>query len=496
VSAVESETDDDEAVTVDRVSQHSDWHGGVHNRELFLVQSEKDLRVYRGITYRCALGMREKGDAAVFIFNLDLFLPWLLSRAVSGTPFCRVTHTVISDRNLLHATESGRERGASAMEQEPLVENWQRTDTSALHPDNPYQTNGHESAYQTLRLVGQARQNEVLLRELKCKLGLGQLIGESPAFLIAVRQIPAMARCEANVLIAGETGTGKEVCARAIHYLSPRSSQPFIAVNCGAIPAELIENELFGHERGAYTDATVAKPGLIQEAEGGTLFLDEIDCLPLLAQVKLLRFLQEKEYRPLGATKAKKASVRVIAATNADLEDAVQQRRLRRDLYYRLNILPMMLPPLRQRQGDMVLLARHFLAKFAEDLGKPVPEFSSEALHLLLAYSWPGNVRELEHTIERVVAMSEEIVIGEADLTLFTSLRVPWHATFRQAKERAITQFEEVYIKEVLLAHGGNISKAAQAAGKNRRAFWQLMRKHGIEVQNRKRSPSSYLDKF
>lgn len=387
------------------------------------------------------------------------------------------------------------EGGSPDMGQEQGVNNWQREDASAPHPVEPYQTHAQETAFRTLWLVGRDGRNETVLRELKRKLGLGQLIGESPAFLAAISKIPTMARCDANVLIAGETGTGKEVCARAIHYLSLRSSQPFIAVNCGAIPDELVENELFGHERGAYTDAAVAKTGLIQEAEGGTLLLDEIDCLPLQAQVKLLRFLQEKEYRSLGSTKTKKASVRVIAATNTDLEIAIQQGRLRRDLYYRLNILPLMLPPLRQRQGDIVLLARHFLAKFAEELEKPVQEFSPEALHMLFVYSWPGNVRELEHAVERAVAMTEEMTIGEGDLTLSTPRHESHRETFHQAKARALTQFEQAYIKDLLLAHGGNITKAAQAAGKNRRAFWQTMRKHGIDVQSFKSAHPADLDK-
>jgi transcriptional regulator with PAS, ATPase and Fis domain len=338
-------------------------------------------------------------------------------------------------------------------------------------------------------VVGQARQNETTLQELKRRLGLGQLIGESPAFLAAVSKIPTMARCDANVLISGETGTGKEVCARAIHYLSVRSSQPFIAVNCGAIPAELVENELFGHTRGAYTDAVVTKPGLIQEAEGGTLFLDEIDCLSSLAQVKLLRFLQEKEYRPLGSTKTKKASVRVITATNANLEATVQQGRLRQDLYYRINILSLMLPPLRHRQEDIVPLAQHFLTKFAEELDKPVHAFSPEALRLLLAYPWPGNVRELEHTIERAVALTEETILSEGDLTLAVPQSGSQPEPFHQAKMRAVSQFEQTYLTDVLLAHGGNITKAAYAAGKPRRAFWQLLRKHGIGVQRRKSPP-------
>jgi len=382
------------------------------------------------------------------------------------------------------------------MRHEQLVEDWKGEVAVSPQLLAPSLANEPEPSFCLLRLVGPARQHETILRELKRKLGLDQLIGESPAFLAAVGTIPAMARCEATVLISGETGTGKEVCARAIHYLSARSAKPFIAVNCGAIPPELVENELFGHERGAYTDAVVAKPGLIQEAEGGTLFLDEIDCLPPLAQVKLLRFLQEKEYRPLGTTKSKKASVRVITATNTDLEAAIQQGRLRRDLYYRINILPLVLPPLRHRQGDIVLLARHFLTKFAEELDKPRPEFSPAALQMLLAYPWPGNVRELEHTIERAVALTEARIIDEGDLALSTPLHRQEPETFHQVKTRMVAQFEQVYLKDILLAHGGNITKAAHAAGKHRRAFWQLLRKHGIKVQRLTRSGAEDLDKY
>lgn len=381
------------------------------------------------------------------------------------------------------------------MRHEQLADDWGRGAPPSPQSFESCLVNGHKSSFPLFRLIDQTHQNEAVLRELKLKLGLGQFIGQSPAFLAAVGKIPIVARNEANVLISGETGTGKEVCARAIHYLSPRSSKPLIAVNCGAIPAELVEHELFGHERGAYTDATGAKSGLIQEAEGGTLFLDELDCLPLFAQVKLLRFLQEKEYRPLGSTKTKKASVRVIAATNADLAEAVQQGRLRRDLYYRINILPLVLPPLRQRQSDIGLLAQHFLAKFAEELDKSVREFSPEALHLLRTYAWPGNVRELENTIERAVALTEGNTIGAEGLSLATSQRVPQPETFHQAKTRAVAQFEQAYLTDILLAHAGNITKAAQAAGKNRRAFWQLLRKHGIDIQSRKSSRSEHLDK-
>ncbi|HKN81891.1 MAG TPA: sigma-54 dependent transcriptional regulator, partial [Pyrinomonadaceae bacterium] len=211
------------------------------------------------------------------------------------------------------------------------------------------------------------------------KLGLQQLIGASSAFVAETSKIPVVARSEISVLISGETGTGKEMVGRAIHYLSPRAGKPFIPVNCGAIPVELLENELFGHERGAFTGAQASRDGLIKEAEQGTLFLDEVDCLPLLAQVKLLRFLQEKEYRPLGSTKVVKGDVRIIAASNANLEQAVAAGTLRRDLYYRLNVVPIVLPPLRDRSADILLLARHFLAVYAARLNSPATDFSPEA---------------------------------------------------------------------------------------------------------------------
>jgi DNA-binding NtrC family response regulator len=251
---------------------------------------------------------------------------------------------------------------------------------------------------------------------------------------------------------------------------------------------ELVENELFGHERGAFTDAATAQGGLIHAAEGGTLFLDDVDCLPLLAQVKLLRFLQEKEYRRLGSIKTQQGDVRVIAATNLDLEEAVREGKLRQDLYYRLNIIPFVLPPLRERQEDIPLLARYFLAKYAPKFHKPVTDFSSDVMRMLVTYEWPGNVRELEHTIERAVVLSEQAVIRKADIVL-PRLAVAAHQdSFQEAKAKVIAQFERTYIQGLLLAHKGNISKAAQAARKNRRAFWQLMRKHLLDAHSFKPS--------
>ncbi|CAG0943704.1 Transcriptional regulatory protein QseF [Candidatus Brocadiaceae bacterium] len=333
------------------------------------------------------------------------------------------------------------------------------------------------------RLLEEKSAQAVITQRLKEKLGLKQIIGKSPLFLKEVKKIPTMARCDVNILISGETGTGKEVCARAIHYLSPRMSKPFMPVNCGAIPVELIENELFGHKSGAFTSANSSQQGLIQDAEGGTLFLDEIDCLPLLAQVKLLRFLQEKEYRPLGSTKICQVDVRVVAATNIRLEEAVKAGRFRQDLYYRLNIIPLVLPPLRERRDDVPLLADHFLSKYAAEYDKPVMGFSPDAIQVLVQFDWPGNVRELEHVIERAIVLTDQEIIREADIVLPCSETGVSQESFHEAKARVVAQFENTYIQNLLLAHQGNITKAAQAAQKNRRAFWQLMRKYRIDPQ-------------
>jgi two-component system, NtrC family, response regulator GlrR len=318
---------------------------------------------------------------------------------------------------------------------------------------------------------------------LKEKVGLKLLIGGAACFRAEIKKIPLIARSDSRVLITGETGTGKEMCARAIHYLSPRAGGPFVPVNCGAIPVDLVENELFGHDPGAFTGANAAKTGLIEEAEGGTIFLDEIDCLPLSAQVKLLRFLQEKEYRRLGSSKIRRADVRVIAASNTSLAEALEKGQVRQDLYYRLNVLSLSLPPLRERREDIPLLAAHFVEKYSPGFQREVKKISAGAMQKLTFYDWPGNIRELEHTIERAVMFSEAPQLSEPDIVLPS--RAPADGdSFRRAKAKIIEQFERDYIKRLLVSNNGNISKAAQSARKNRRAFWELMRKHKISVES------------
>ncbi len=309
------------------------------------------------------------------------------------------------------------------------------------------------------------------------------LVGKSEPFLQAVREAGLMAQSKAPLVINGETGCGKELFARAIHYRSNRRARPFIPVNCGALPDELFENELFGHVKGAYTNASSAEKGLIAEAEGGTLFLDEVDALSSSAQIKLLRFLQSGEYRALGSSKSALADVRIIAATNADLSSLIEKKLFREDLHYRLNVLSLVIPTLRERVSDIVALSKHFIAIYAKEHGRITPELSSCALEKLTNYSWPGNVRELEGVMQRAIVLRDSDVLIAEDLDLPETLREPvvGNDLFRLGKTKAIVQFEKNYIARLLAVHGGNISKAAKAAGKDRRSFQRLVSKYSLD---------------
>lgn len=324
---------------------------------------------------------------------------------------------------------------------------------------------------------------EKLLKNSKEKIGLRKIIGVNSEFVGEINRLPLISGCDAGVLITGETGTGKEIIARTIHYLSGRADRSFVPVNCGAIPHDLIENELFGHQKGAFTGALDSQKGLIGEADGGTLFLDEIDSLPLMSQVKLLRFLQDKEYRPLGSVKTRQADVRIVAASNHNLEELVQREKIRADLYYRLNIMQVVLPPLRERPEDIPLLARHFLDKYAAEFKKQIVTIAPEALLKLQNHDWRGNVRELENVIERAVLLCEDDRLKTSDLRLSGSKKEKLEESFRAAKAQVVAQFEKSYLQKILETYQGNISQAAKAAGKNRRAFFELIRKHQINVE-------------
>jgi two-component system response regulator GlrR len=333
------------------------------------------------------------------------------------------------------------------------------------------------------RLMRQARvtcRSDVLVQKLKEDIGLKQIIGESPAFLNQVRCVPRFARCDATVLISGESGTGKELFARAIHYLSPRAERPFVPVNCGALPENLVESEIFGHKRGAFTGAASDQAGLIREAEGGTLFLDEIDCLTPQAQVKLLRFLQDGEYRSVGSHQIRHANIRVVAAANADFSYIVRSGKFREDLFYRLNVLTLKLPALRERSSDMLLLAYDFLEKQAAVTETRPKNLSLAALSRLLSHSWPGNVRELQNVLMRATVLSDRDSIEAADLDLPEEGFPAEDQSFQAMKSRVVWRFEHDFLATVLRAHQGNITRAAFAVKKNRRAFWELLRKHDL----------------
>jgi DNA-binding NtrC family response regulator len=307
------------------------------------------------------------------------------------------------------------------------------------------------------------------------------LVGASANFLRIIEKIPRLAQPDAPVLILGETGTGKELVARAIHAHSARQRQPFIPVNCGTLPDHLFENELFGHAKGAFTDASSAEKGLVAEAEGGTLLLDEIDTLSPAAQVKLLRFLQHREYRQLGSAKNRVADVRILAATNADLWQYVQAKRFREDLYHRLNVLSLVVPPLRERTEDILLLAHHFLTVYRKQHGREALRLSPSAQQKLLAYAWPGNVRELEGVVQRAVILAPSPTLQSEDIDLPCTHHGCAQDAFHVAKTQAVEHFEYAYLVELLAAHQGNISQAARAAGKDRRTFQRLLHKHHLE---------------
>jgi DNA-binding NtrC family response regulator len=306
-------------------------------------------------------------------------------------------------------------------------------------------------------------------------------LGESEAHHQLLELIRRVAKTNVELLIAGETGVGKEQYARYAHEQSPRRDAPFIAVNCGSIPADLFENELFGHVSGAFTGARPRTLGLVAAAEGGTLLFDEVDALAPPNQIKLLRLLQEREYRRLGDSQAQAADVRVIAATNRDLVRAARAGQFRDDLLFRLRVVPIAIPPLRERQADVLPLLDAFSAWYAEEYAQAPVVFTPAARQALMAYAWPGNIRELENLVRNLTCIHPGAVIDVSQLPLLpVTCGHRSSGTLQHAKSELIADFERRYLENALEASDGNIARAARAAGKPRRAFFELMRKHGI----------------
>ncbi len=331
---------------------------------------------------------------------------------------------------------------------------------------------------------------EHLSRQVEERFGFERLVGKSAAMQQAFTLLKKAAALDIAVLVTGESGTGKELAARSIHAASARKDGPFVAVNCGALPAELIESELFGHVKGSFTGAISDKKGLVEEAAGGTLLLDEIGDLPLALQVKLNRALQEREFRRVGDTKDRKVEARIVAATNADLKARAAEGRFREDLFYRLNVFPVRLPPLRDRREDVPLLAAHVLARANERLGRTLQGFTHGALKAITAYSWPGNVRELENAVERAVAVAEgdhvdaldlpnEVLQNEGGTTSSAAslARLPYREAMALLNDRVTRE----YLQALLALTGGNVSRAADQAGLARESLHRLLKKHAVD---------------
>jgi len=298
-------------------------------------------------------------------------------------------------------------------------------------------------------------------------------------------RIAMVAATDVTIAIFGESGTGKELVARTIHNSSPRHDAPFVVVNCAAIPETLLEDELFGHVRGAFTDATRDREGLLAAAHTGTLFLDEIGELPLPLQAKLLRVLQSQEFRRIGDDQDRRVDVRIITATNRDLDQLVARGSFRQDLYYRINVFPMHLPPLRERPEDIALLLHHFVHKYRTRLGKHVEGVSPGVLARLAAYEFPGNVRELENKIHQAMVVASGTTIEEDDIALplpeVAPVQVDVARPFREVKQEIIDNFERSYLTELLRVHRGNLAQAARAAGMDRKNLWALVERHGLD---------------
>jgi DNA-binding NtrC family response regulator len=468
-----------------------------------VVDDEPTLRrtIARALSARgFEVAQCEDGDAALaHVRNADpdVLLIDLMMPGVSGLDVLREVKAIRPDVECVIMTAYSRIEDAVAAVRagayDFLTKPFQSMDAVALTVSK---------AAERRRLIARARNLEERLERGE-QLEVGEIIGGSPAMRPVYRLIEGVASASSTVLIRGESGTGKELVARAIHRKSARAQKPFVTVNCSAIPENLIESELFGHVKGAFTGASASREGLFEIADKGTLLLDEVGDLSLAAQVKLLRALQEGEIKRVGSNETRVVDVRVIAATNVDLATKITEGRFREDLYYRLAVIVIALPPLRDRREDLLLLAQHFLKKFSQRAGKPTQRLSPEAISALTTFSWPGNVRQLENALERAVVLARGEEVGLADLpeevgggahvaetrqgpialgeALDVVARALTEVPYAEAKRRVVRDFDRAYAAQLLEQSGGNVSEAARRAGLDRSNFRRVLRKHGSD---------------
>jgi two-component system response regulator GlrR len=335
-----------------------------------------------------------------------------------------------------------------------------------------------EKALENRRLTSEIKRLKGLLKE---RYEFGNIVAKSEKMRRVLEVVSRIAQTDSTVYIHGESGTGKELIARAIHVASEREDRAFVAINCAALPENLLESELFGHEKGAFTGAIRSKKGLFTQGHEGTIFLDEIGDMPLSIQAKLLRVLQERQFYPVGSERSVEVDIRVIVATQRDLEDQVKQGLFREDLFYRIHVVPIRLPPLRERKEDIPSLVEYFLKKFSQQMKKEVRHLTPKAMQKLMLHEWPGNVRELENTIEYAVAMTQQDIISE-DLIL--QKKIPSSQESIKSLKEARDEFEKEYLIGLLEVCEGNVTKAAKLAGKHRVDFYDLLKKHSLKSED------------
>ncbi|HXV21984.1 MAG TPA: sigma-54 dependent transcriptional regulator [Desulfuromonadales bacterium] len=446
-----------------------------HNREaLTLLLTHAGYQVQSAASGEEALKILQETPFEIVI--TDLFLPGvsgidILKRVKEDSPFTNVI-LITGNASAETAVEAMKE-GAFDYITKPL--NFEKLKILVA------------KALEKSRLVAE---NLYLRQQLRGKYKFDRIIGNSPAMQQVFSRMEKIVHTDSTILILGESGTGKELVAKAIHFNGPRREKPFIAINCGAIPAELLESELFGHARGSFTGAVADKPGKFEAANGGTIFLDEIGTMPMHLQMKLLRVLQEHEVERVGTSKRIKLNVRVISATNANIEDEVKRGAFREDLYYRLNVIPILLPPLRERREDIALLARHFLLKSCKEMNRPLMSISPAAMQALEAYDWPGNVREMENVIERSVALTDGEIIEGSDLPAgiggIDDESIPGLLCPRVTEDgvdmvRIIEALERRMIGEALELSDGVKARAASLLGINRTTLVEKIKRHALE---------------